>query len=410
MQLRALPMFCAADVLSVVIRLFTYCLHRQCSPISAMQLIAAERWQVSASTVSQASLMKRLERGVLVRWVLFFVGALPSFVKLFAFRGVPWTQSYGAAYCASFLLVEVLLAATQRRTTLLPSLAEAPVGVHGESTELPILNHVGSSSNPASYSQTMHSGHTGPVPPPTATSNDVTQLLGPGRVSLENIEQARRRHRYQHRSRHGHARVMAWLKSFDSLLLIFAGAMHVGMIVFAWIQLSRIQEFASRGGYGQCRLVPQVVLMPILFGEMGRWDGRKGQMWTGYCVGATTLGVTLITGWTLVVDTSMAFYYGSPSLMVFIYLMYQGLFIVIANALYYKLPRVAREMLLEPGNLPETQDTAPRISTYRTIEETFAAVTTSPLVFASFITPLLWYAYRYDPTGTENPMWTGVFG
>lgn len=412
MQLRSLPFFCVADVLSVAFRTTTYCIDRRVSPLSAMRYIATQRWQPTASTKSSTGLLKRLESGALVRWILFLVGALPAFVKLLSFSGVPWTQAYGASYGTSFLLIELLLTASamKGKSAALPTSTNVPGATHDEAVELSVLDSAG---HPAIQTSAIHTSHNvgpGRAAPPQPTQSTVAQLAGPSHTSVENIERARRRYWKQVRTRKRQSRNEELLRWLDNLLVGGAAGLHVGIVVFAWMQLLRIRDQTSHGWYSEVPLMPELSFTAFLFGEMGRWDGRRGQMCTGYCVGVVALAFAITTGRLLIADLSSVYHYGSPVLMAFMYLMYQGAFIGLTNVLHYKLPRVAKELLLKPGNLPHKVKTGPGIPQYPRIEENSAANSTSALVFASLFTVLLWYAYRFDPTGTKNPAWTGVFG
>ncbi|RDW87051.1 uncharacterized protein DSM5745_03693 [Aspergillus mulundensis] len=50
-----------------------------------------------------------LEHQAISRWVGFILGALPQFIKLFASKGIPFSQALGAMYLSSWLLFELVI-------------------------------------------------------------------------------------------------------------------------------------------------------------------------------------------------------------------------------------------------------------------------------------------------------------
>jgi hypothetical protein len=44
------------------------------------------------------------------RWLLFIIGTLPAAVKLASLSGVPWAQTWGILFAASFLAIELFSA------------------------------------------------------------------------------------------------------------------------------------------------------------------------------------------------------------------------------------------------------------------------------------------------------------
>ncbi|KAL3471443.1 hypothetical protein BJX99DRAFT_237420, partial [Aspergillus californicus] len=58
------------------------------------------------------------------RWLAFIIGVLPQLIKLFASRGIAWSQAAGAMYLASWLLFEFLVLAAQLENTAIQRIDE----------------------------------------------------------------------------------------------------------------------------------------------------------------------------------------------------------------------------------------------------------------------------------------------
>jgi hypothetical protein len=54
----------------------------------------------------------------LVRLLVFMLGTLPSVIKLFAMKGIPWTQLAASAYLTNFILLEVVSALAAKIPTI----------------------------------------------------------------------------------------------------------------------------------------------------------------------------------------------------------------------------------------------------------------------------------------------------
>lgn len=101
------PFVCLLDTFSILLRLtLTSLLGR--SPRTTLQRIFQRRFR--DVDVGDESYLASLQKNAVFRLVLFNFGAVPQIVKLFAMRGIPWTQAFGAMYLASFLIMEVFIA------------------------------------------------------------------------------------------------------------------------------------------------------------------------------------------------------------------------------------------------------------------------------------------------------------
>ncbi|KAL3472481.1 hypothetical protein BJX99DRAFT_262265 [Aspergillus californicus] len=111
--LRSSPIICICDAINVVV-----------STICWMPIVLASNRKMSARRAATRVLMyrfanntgypdmqaiKTLKAQTTMRWVGFTLGALPQFIKLFASKGVPLSQAFGAMYLASWVVFEVLI-------------------------------------------------------------------------------------------------------------------------------------------------------------------------------------------------------------------------------------------------------------------------------------------------------------
>jgi predicted secreted protein len=52
---------------------------------------------------------RRIKQGAHLRWAGFLLTVLPALIKLFASRGIPWSQAFGTMFLASWLVFEILV-------------------------------------------------------------------------------------------------------------------------------------------------------------------------------------------------------------------------------------------------------------------------------------------------------------
>jgi len=102
--LRSSPLFCFADILSVLIRLAPTSFRHQVSPVQSVERLIVERFDGAPTDEN----LKAMRSAMWARWVFFVLGGLPQAVKLYSFRGLVWTKILGSIFLASILMIEVL--------------------------------------------------------------------------------------------------------------------------------------------------------------------------------------------------------------------------------------------------------------------------------------------------------------
>jgi hypothetical protein len=108
--LRAMPLVCAADVISIILRLCTNGL----AGLSIRQAATAtleSRYQCCdyCDDSLPDDTLQDLENWIYLRWIVFVFGTLPAATKLFAVRGNPWTTAWASMYLINFFIIEILL-------------------------------------------------------------------------------------------------------------------------------------------------------------------------------------------------------------------------------------------------------------------------------------------------------------
>jgi hypothetical protein len=105
---------CAADSLSIIIRLGTYgsgflAKRRVRLPFwERLKLVIHHRFH-DESEDEDAEGIRAMGRMTWLRWLFFVFGTLTPAIKLLAFEGTPWTKAWGVMFLVSFILVEVLV-------------------------------------------------------------------------------------------------------------------------------------------------------------------------------------------------------------------------------------------------------------------------------------------------------------
>jgi hypothetical protein len=101
---RSSPFFCAADSLSIIVRLLVTSLTLGISPRTALSLLMQRRFD----DVRPMDDLTAAKYATWLRWLYFVLGPLPMGIKLASFQGTPWTQGFGFIFVGSFALVELL--------------------------------------------------------------------------------------------------------------------------------------------------------------------------------------------------------------------------------------------------------------------------------------------------------------
>jgi hypothetical protein len=103
------PLVCVADALCVLISVPWTHYALQVPWLQAARLHVLKRHAVSPSEpISTIEHVEYSEQRGLPRCVLFLIGVLPAMIKLCAFSGVPWTQTWGLMFVCSSLVLEGL--------------------------------------------------------------------------------------------------------------------------------------------------------------------------------------------------------------------------------------------------------------------------------------------------------------
>ncbi|PMD16714.1 hypothetical protein NA56DRAFT_649275 [Hyaloscypha hepaticicola] len=112
--LRCLPIMCAADSLSIIVRLGIYG-----SGFLAKRGVRLPFWESLKLVIhhrfhdenedEDAEGIRAMGRTTWLRWLFFIFGTLTPAIKLLAFVGTPWTKAWGTMFLVSFILVEALV-------------------------------------------------------------------------------------------------------------------------------------------------------------------------------------------------------------------------------------------------------------------------------------------------------------
>ncbi|KAF2430868.1 hypothetical protein EJ08DRAFT_649416 [Tothia fuscella] len=102
------PIVCAADSFAILIR-FLVCWIHLGSPDTAAHATLAARFPGPSQEAPNTQGPQALEHLPFARWIFgFLLGALPAWIKLLSFKGVPWTQAWGCMFLVQFVLIETL--------------------------------------------------------------------------------------------------------------------------------------------------------------------------------------------------------------------------------------------------------------------------------------------------------------
>jgi hypothetical protein len=106
---RSSPIICGTDALTQLVRIGAYLLGGF-SPGPRHAVARAMHLRIRGlREQGPEEGFQALENLTLVRWLLFAFGTLPQTVKLMAFKGVPWTQAWAGLSLATFVILEVFI-------------------------------------------------------------------------------------------------------------------------------------------------------------------------------------------------------------------------------------------------------------------------------------------------------------
>jgi hypothetical protein len=101
--LRSLPIYCAADVISLTVRIFVFCCYR-------LSLRKGLKDALRSSGIHQSTELHGLQKVNEMpgfRFILFS-GSVAILVKLLSYEGIPWTQMVAYCYIVRYCLYELI--------------------------------------------------------------------------------------------------------------------------------------------------------------------------------------------------------------------------------------------------------------------------------------------------------------
>ena len=120
--LRCSPLLCAADSLSVMVRLLTNRFSLKLSAWESLGLLLRQRFdesKVQGPRNSDANVGERngqetesiqnLEKTIWLRWLWFIFGTIPPTVQLLSMTGIPWTQTWAVMFLTSWAINEAII-------------------------------------------------------------------------------------------------------------------------------------------------------------------------------------------------------------------------------------------------------------------------------------------------------------
>ena len=122
--LRSSPIICIVDSFAMLLQFVCRGIQRR-SAFEGVNLTVQARF--AGVQVDKDGSFAALRKNTVFRVLLFLLGAFPQAIKLYAVRGVPWTQALATVYLASFMLSETAaVIARPDRTQQVPSNQNTP--------------------------------------------------------------------------------------------------------------------------------------------------------------------------------------------------------------------------------------------------------------------------------------------
>ncbi|KAH8592558.1 hypothetical protein B0O99DRAFT_743471 [Bisporella sp. PMI_857] len=104
--LRSSPILCALDVLCFLVRIAITPRLLGISLQEALTVTLRERY-LRTEDISEG--IQNLEKQTLLRWFFFLVGTVAPGIKLASMQGIPWTKAWGMMFLGSFLVLEIMV-------------------------------------------------------------------------------------------------------------------------------------------------------------------------------------------------------------------------------------------------------------------------------------------------------------
>ncbi|ERF73578.1 hypothetical protein EPUS_07512 [Endocarpon pusillum Z07020] len=350
------PILCVADAVSMLAHLAAAMYYMGIGPKKASQLVVLARSDDAREGVGIESRPSAgFQSHTWPRIFFFIMSTLPAAIKLASLSGVPWTKTWGMMFVTSFIAIELV--------TLLSR-----------------------TSDPADKTSISAS--------PDLRS--IEHEKGDQRGQVLRAKAARL------------SRTVEFLDLFFFRLGLLA---HAGLIAWTMAMLRGVT--ANPYLHDLCLIVKVALgLLVTLFSVTVWWYLLRGCI-TGSLPKGDSMKralIWLLKGYYVLLflpeekppnrKTRLPLYFDSMNQYVVIWLhLFAFLFMCwwILHPICKRWPTIARALLLDPGGRDASQG-----------EEARAWIS-----FCFFMSNLglcvLWYAFRYDSTGTVNPSWTDVF-
>ena len=356
--LRALPIFCAFDAAQLLICLALSPIFSSIPIRKALSQMMKARYGKSLKDIGGSEGVRQM----ILRWIFFVFGTLGPGLKMAAMKGITWTKAWGMIYLGSFLIFELailLFRRSIRRERSLTSVAEDDTP-----DEVP-LQRIGRVSTPSPEEDTLEA-----IP-----------------VQLTGISRSLNRAFYR-LAAFSHSLVLVWA-AYDLWRLrvsLQSRSDHTSDFMEPALYLLYISCVLA--GYFCLIFSFGLVCNAVMGGEEA---GSKIGIAFILCLeGIVTIIVTGVgkkSDGTLLLDMVLLMVLLGGPLVVFI----------LVRLLCYSFPNLGKTLL---GGDREG-DTHPQDY------EPFWILT---LFLVSLLVSIMWYRFRYDPAGTVNPAWTGIFG
>ncbi|KUJ22114.1 uncharacterized protein LY89DRAFT_729585 [Mollisia scopiformis] len=104
-MLRSFPPLALMDSISLLVSLVYTCFFLHVGPCQSLALVFQERFSSPDQTMHYRQLLREGQR---LRWLMFVCGVVQSSIKLNSMTGIFWTKACGASWVFSWLLIEIL--------------------------------------------------------------------------------------------------------------------------------------------------------------------------------------------------------------------------------------------------------------------------------------------------------------
>ena len=110
--MRSSPLICLADTISILIHFATTTIARSMTFTTSLEILIRERFDEDRESDNAIGKIQQL---TWLRYLFFVIGTLPPAIKMIAMQGLPWTKTWAIMYLTSFLATEVLVLLSWKR-------------------------------------------------------------------------------------------------------------------------------------------------------------------------------------------------------------------------------------------------------------------------------------------------------